>query len=321
MSSSAVDKMVPEERHHEHFEPAAPQDYSSLTPATSGLLSNRYNNDDGNEDEDDRYSVVSSRNGSNLFHSETKPRPFPSCIDTSSTASGSIAAKEGGLASVLYRNHRLSMDGPGSTTFSPATQSPFAGLYPRGNGNGVDSNSTTPRASVSNDFLPSRISMDSTSYRDNSRSSDLQTRFQELMSSSRAPTTSAPVSAAPRSSMDSNGNPRASFSDDYHPRLSASTSISRGRLEGGPSSAVTGSTGGTPRASFSTETAHASFSEDISSRSSLDTLRANLSASAPTSAAMNTSASDLMSPLREQRASTANWSRYSRRDSSGAGDG
>ncbi|KAF9907934.1 hypothetical protein EC991_010373 [Linnemannia zychae] len=358
VNSNVVDMTIPEESQHELLEPTAPQDYSSLTPATSGLLSNR--NENADDDEDDRYSVVSSRNGSDLFHSESKPRLFPSSIDTSSTA------KEGGIATALYRNHRLSMDGAGpTTTFSPASQSPLAGLYPRGN-SGLESNSSTPRVSISKDYMPSRLSMDSTSYRDRdlNRSSDLQTRFQELMSSSRAPTsTSTPNSAAPRSSIDSNGTPRASFSDDYRPRIPTSmsssrlasstngeatprasisndfltsrtsmdsqrsatnntgniqtrfqeiASSSRGRLEGnGPSSAAS-LTGSTPRASFS---------EDFPSRPSLDALRANMNASTPTSATMSASGSELLSPLREQRASTANWSRYSRRDPpSGAGN-
>ncbi|KAF9113410.1 hypothetical protein BGW39_003771, partial [Mortierella sp. 14UC] len=61
------------------------------------------------------------------------------------------------------------------------------------------------------------------------------------------------------------------------------------------------------------------FAEDIPARPSLNTLCANMSASTPASATMDASALELMSPLREQRASTANWSRYSRRDSFGAG--
>ncbi|KAG0064629.1 hypothetical protein BGZ89_008970 [Linnemannia elongata] len=313
--------VIPEESHHSFLEPAAPQDYtdptstSGLTPATSGSHHHENENED---EEDDRYSVVSSRNGSDLFHSESKPRLFPTSIDTSgilsSSSTGNIASasssitREGGLATTLYRNHRLSMDNPGGFS-SPAAQSPFSNvslnLRPRGSfGTGADSNSNTPRASATNDFLPSRVSMDSpASYRNSSRSIDLQTRYQDLMSSSRA-------SGAPRSSVDG-GTPRASFSDDYRHRVPTTPSSSR-------LANTTTTTGeATPRASISNDVPpRASFSEDYHARPSLDTLRANMNASStPTSA---TASSELMSPLREQRASTASWSRYARRDPSGA---
>lgn len=319
--------VILEESHHSLLEPAAPQDHahptstSGLTPATSG--SHRHDNDheeDEEDEEDNRHSVVSSRNGSELFHSESKPRLFPTSIDTSgipsSSSTGNIASAsssitcEGGLATTLYRNHRLSMDNPGGFS-SPAAQSPFSivslSLRPRGSfGTGTDSNSNTPRASVSNDFLPSRVSMDSSaSYRDSNRSIDLQTRFQDLMSSSRA-------SGAPRSSVDG-GTPRASFSDDYRHRVPTTPSS----LRLANTTTTTTATGeATVRASISNDTPpRASFSEGYHARPSLETLRADMNASAPTSA---TASSELMSPLREQRASTASWSRYARRDSSGA---
>ncbi|KAF9141641.1 hypothetical protein BG015_001216, partial [Linnemannia schmuckeri] len=241
--------VIPEESYRKFLEPAAPQDYthptstSGLTFATSG---HRNDNDNADDDEVDRYPVVNSRNGSDLFHSEIKPRHFPTAIDTSTfsttttaygtpssttttaygTPSSSLASggitREGGLATALYRNRYLSMDNPGG--FSPAAQSPFSSLnlslHPRGN-LGTDSNSNTPRASLSNDFLPTRVSMDSplASYRDSNKSIGLQTRFQDLMSSNRA-------SSAPRSSLDG-GTPRASFSDDYRPRLPTIPSSSR----------------------------------------------------------------------------------------------
>ncbi|KAF9104717.1 hypothetical protein BGX29_001399 [Mortierella sp. GBA35] len=71
---------------------------------------------------------------------------------------------------------------------------------------------------------------------------------------------------------------------------------------------------GKPRASFSEDL-------DLPSRPSLDALRANLSTGAMTPTTTN-SASELMSPLREleRRGSTANWSRYSRREPSSAGN-
>jgi hypothetical protein len=276
----------------------------------------------------------------------------------------------------LYRNHRLSMDNPGG--FSPAVQSPFSARSlslrrlgnfgtGNGNGNGDDSNNNnhcTPYASMSNDILPSRVSTESASasYRENSRSIDLQTRFQDLMSPSR----SASGNGAARSSMDS-GTPRASFSDDYRhrlpttpsssrfttttnggettPRVSISndspvsmdsqnrssssymgdvqtrfqdiTSSSRSRLEGGG--------GGGGGGGLASATSRASFSEDFPARRvSLDAYRANMSVSTPTSATVGSGegrenvSSELMSPMREQRASTANWSRYARRDPSGA---
>ncbi|KAF9331962.1 hypothetical protein BGZ91_011890 [Linnemannia elongata] len=324
LSHNRVDNsvgVIPEESHHSFLEPAAPQDYthptstSGLTPATSGSHHHEYENED---EEDDRYTVVSSRNGSDLFHSESKPRLFPTSIDTSgilsSSSTGNIASAsssithEGGLATTLYRNHRLSMDNPGGFS-SPAAQSPYSNvslnLRPRGSfGTGADSNSNTPRASATNDFLPSRVSMDSpASYRNSSRSIDLQTRYQDLMSSSRA-------SGAPRSSVDG-GTPRASFSDDYRHRVPTTPSSSR-------LANTTTTTGeATPRASISNDVPpRASFSEDYPARPSLDTLRANMNVSStPTSA---TASSELMSPLREQRASTASWSRYARRDPSGA---
>ncbi|KAG9063911.1 hypothetical protein KI688_004025 [Linnemannia hyalina] len=311
--------VIPEESDHSLLEPSAPQDCthptstSGLTPATSG--SHRHNNGDEDDEEDDRYSVVSSRNGSDLFHSESKPRLFPTSIDTSgiphSSSTGNITSastsitREGGLATTLYRNHRLSMDNPGDFS-SPAAQSPSSslslGFHQRGSfGTGTDSNSNTPRASVSNDFVPSRASMDSSAlYRDSSRSTDLQTRFQDIMASSRA-------SGAPRSSVDGS-TPRASFSDDYRHRVPTTPSSSR------LPNATTGEAA--PRASISNDAPpRASFSEDYPVRPSLDTLRAKMNASTPTSA---TASSELMSPLREQRASTASWSRYVCRDSSGA---
>ncbi|KAF9143848.1 hypothetical protein BGX30_014600 [Mortierella sp. GBA39] len=311
--------VIPEESDHTLLEPSAPQDYthpnftSGLTPATSG--SHRHDNGDEDDEEDDRYSVVSSRNGSDLFHSESKPRLFPTSIDTSgipsSSSTGNITSasssitREGGLATTLYRNHRLSMDNPGGFS-SPAAQSPFSslslGFHPRGSfGTGTDSNSNTPRASVSNDFVPSRASIDSSAlYRDSSRSIDLQTRFQDIMASSRA-------SGAPRSSVDG-GTPRASFSDDYRHRVPTTPSSSR--------LANTTTEEAAPRASVSNDTPpRTSFSEGHPARPSLDALRANMNASTPTSA---TASSELMSPLREQRASTASWSRYARRDPSGA---
>ncbi|KAF9115837.1 hypothetical protein BGW39_002944, partial [Mortierella sp. 14UC] len=131
-STSVVDMTIPVESRREFLEPAAPQDYSSFTSATSNLLFNR-NENHTDDDDDDKFSVVSSRNGSDLIHSESKPRLFPSSINTST-------AKEGGLA----------------TTFL------LRWLVPHGK-SGAESNSTTPRASISNDYLPSR-SMDSTSY-------------------------------------------------------------------------------------------------------------------------------------------------------------
>ncbi|KAF9540143.1 hypothetical protein EC957_004619 [Mortierella hygrophila] len=311
--------VIPEESDHSLLEPSAPQDYthptstSGLTPATSGY--HRHDNGDEEEEEDDRYSVVSSRNGSDLFHSESKPRLFPTSIDTSgipsSSSTGNITSasssitREGGLATTLYRNHRLSMDNPGGFS-SPAAQSPFSslslGFHPRGSfGTGTDSNSNTPRVSLSNDFVPSRASMDSSAlYRDSSRSIDLQTRFQDVMASSR-------TSGAPRSSVDG-GTPRASFSDDYRHRVPTTPSSSR------LTNTATGETA--PRASISNDAPpRASFSEDYPVRPSLDALRANMNASTPTSA---TTSSELMSPLREQRASTASWSRYARRDPSGS---
>ena len=261
--------MIPES-HHSLLEPAAPQVYthptstSGLTPSTSG--SHRHDNGDEDDEEDDKYSVVSSRNGGNLFHPESKPRLSPTSIDTSgipsSSSTGNIASvlssitREGGLATTLYRNHRLSME---------------------------------------------TLAVSSTSYRDSSKGIDLQIRFQDLMSSSRA-------SGASRSSIDGS-TPCASFSDDYRHCVPANPSSSR--------LANTTTTGeATPRASISNDTLpKASFSEDYPSRPSLDTLRANMNASTPTSAAVS---SELMSPLREQRASTASWSRYARPDSSGA---
>ncbi|KAG0294642.1 hypothetical protein BGZ96_000755 [Linnemannia gamsii] len=383
---SSLVHAIPEEQ---SLEPAAPQDYTStsdLTPATSGDR----NENTVDDDEDDRYSAVSSRNGSDLFYSAAKPRLIPTSIDTSTSstsaygapsscsASGSIPRDVGGgLASALYRNHRLSMDNPGT---SPAVQSPFSSrnlsrslsFRPRTNfstgaGNGTDSNDNTPRVSTSNDFLPSRVSMDSASasYRENRGSIDLQTRYQDLVSSSR----SASGNGAARSSMDG-GTQRASFSDDYRYRLPTTpsssfrlattnggetpsrasisddarvsmdsqhrrssntyaedmqtrfqdiSSSSRGRLEGGG-----GVASAAPRLSLSDLNPRVSFSENFPSRPSLDTTRANMSVSNPTSSTTRSGegreeiSSELASPMREQRASTANWSRYARRDFSGA---
>lgn len=385
MSHSRISSLVDAIPEEPCLEPAAPQNYTSisdLTPATSG---HRNENAD-DDDEDDRHSAVSSRNGNDLFYSATKPRLVPSSIDTSasstpaysvpssSSASGSISRDvNGGLASALYRNHRLSMESPG---YSPAVQSPLSrslSFRPRtnfstGNGNGNDSNNNTPHTSMSNDYLPSRVNIDSTSasYREKRGSIDIQTRYQDLMSLSRP----ASGKGAARSSMDGDAI-RASFSDDYRYRLpttpssssrlsttndeetpprasisndarvsmdsphrrSSSTyaediqarfqeisSSSRGRLERRGSGA--GLASATPKTSLSETGPRVSFSDDFPARPSLDTYRANISTSTPTSATVGSGegrkrvSSELMSPLREQRASTANWSRYARRDSS-----
>ncbi|KAF9931943.1 hypothetical protein FBU30_009238 [Linnemannia zychae] len=370
-SNNVVVDAIPEESHHDFLEPAAPRGYSSnsgFSPTASSRLSNKSESDNENyEDDDDRVSVVSSRNGSDLFHVETKPRLFPTSIDTSYTNSGSSPApnssssliREGGLATALYRSHRRSQEN--TTAFTAAAQSPFSisNFYPRGNTtSATESNTTTPRVSASNDYLPSRLSMDSSSFRAHhihDRSNDLQTRYNDLMSSSRGGSTS---NTAPRSSMDNGGAPRASFSDEYRPRLpptpttrtdsgtprvslsngllgSSRTSLdsgqrnrqvgdiqsrfqeiassSRGRFESGPASAITTTTP-TSRASFMSETSRPRFSEDLPrSRPSLDALRANSSVTPTTLVG-----GELSSSLREQRASTANWSRYAKRDSFGS---